>query len=274
MNVELTLTDLGNPADQRNLMAFRLDQQTYALPIEPIVQIIEMVTITPIPQVSNTVEGVINVRGAPVPVVNLRRHLGLLEASLQLHTPIVLVQLGEQMVGLIVDEVLDVLSLPGDQIAHPADILPEGLGEAPILQGLAHIPDDTVLLLDPDHLFLPDQAQALAQAVETLPEVVVPAPSTDEEEEASEESPVEAKPKPRASLSQPAADAKDVGVPPFDRLRIQRRRKRRIRMNLIGRLGHDRRSSELHRQDCPVVGIRRLFTLQPISAGSLRPVLS
>lgn len=187
INVDLTLTDLGNPADQRNLMAFRLDQQTYALPIEPIVQIIEMVTITPIPQVSNTVKGVISVRGAPVPVVNLRRYFGLPEAALQLHTPIVLVQVDELMVGLIVDEVLDVLSLPGSQITHPADILPEGLGKAPVLQGLAHTPDGTVLLLDLGHLFLPDQAQTLAQAAGTLPETIVPVPSTDKGKKTSRE---------------------------------------------------------------------------------------
>jgi purine-binding chemotaxis protein CheW len=173
MNVELTLTDLGNPADQRNLVVFRLDRQTYALPIEPIVQIIEMVTITPIPQISNTVEGVINVRGVPILVVNLRRHLGLPEATLQLHTPIVLAQIGESMVGLIVDEVLDVLSLPGGQITRPADVLLEGLGEAPIFQGLVHSPDGMMLLLDLEHLFLPHQVQVLAQAVETPPEVVV-----------------------------------------------------------------------------------------------------
>jgi purine-binding chemotaxis protein CheW len=173
MNVELTSTDLENPAEQRDLVAFRLDQQTYALHIEAIVQIIEMVTIMPIPQISNTVEGVINVRGAPVPVVNLRRYLGLPEAALQLHTPIILAQVGELMVGLIVDEVLDVLSLPGGQITRPANILPEGLGGALILQGLAHTPDGMMLLLDLEHLFLPHQAQALAQAVETPPEAVV-----------------------------------------------------------------------------------------------------
>lgn len=171
MNVEWM--DLENPDNQWNLVAFRLEQQTYALPIEPIAQIIEMVTITPIPQVSNTVEGVINVRGAPVPVVNLRRHLGLSEYTLQLHTPIVLTQVGELMVGLIVDEVLDVLSLPGGQITHPADILPEGLGKAPVLRGLTHTSDGMMLLLDLDYLFLPHQAQALAQAMKTLPQAIV-----------------------------------------------------------------------------------------------------
>ena len=158
------------PSGQRNLVAFRLDQQTYALPIEPIVQIVEMVTITPIPHVNDAVAGVITVHGVVVPVVNLRRHFGLPEAALGLHTPILLVQTGEQMVGLIVDEVIDVLGLPAERVAQLADILPQGLGEAPILRGLVHVEENTVLLLDLEHLFLPHQARALAQVVAALPE--------------------------------------------------------------------------------------------------------
>lgn len=191
MNAELTLTDL-DLSDRRTLVTFRLDRQTYALPIAPIVQIIEMVTITPIPQVSSVVEGVINVRGAPVLVINLRRHLGLPESALQLHTPIILAWVDELMVGLIVDEVLDVLNLPGGQITRPAEILPEGMGEAPVLQGLAHTPDGMILLLDLDHLFLPQQVQALAQAMEILPEMIESVPGVEEGKESLEELPTEA----------------------------------------------------------------------------------
>jgi chemotaxis signal transduction protein len=80
------------------------------------------------------------------------------------------VQVNEYMIGLIVDEVLDVLGLPSSQVARPDDILPEELGEAPLLQGVAHTADGPVLLLDPAHLFLPHQQQVLAQAVTIMPE--------------------------------------------------------------------------------------------------------
>ena len=143
----------------RNLVAFQLDRQTYALPIEPIVQIIEMVAITPIPQVNPAVEGVINVRGTAVPVINLRCQLGLPEAKLQLHTPIILVQTGERMVGLIVDQVADVLNISADQITRPKDMLPDGLSDAPLLQGLMHTSQGAVLLLDLEHLWASKPAQ-------------------------------------------------------------------------------------------------------------------
>jgi len=150
-----------------NLVAFRLDRQTYALPIEPIVQIIEMVAITPIPQTDPAVEGVINVRGTAVPVVNLRCQLGLPEAKLQLHTPIILVRSGERMVGLIVDQVADVLNIRADQITRPKDMLPDGLSDVPLVQGLSHTSQGALLLLDLEHLFASNQAQ-LAQALEAL----------------------------------------------------------------------------------------------------------
>jgi purine-binding chemotaxis protein CheW len=158
-----------DPNEQRDMVTFRLNRQTYALPIEPLEQIIEMVTITPIPQLDGAVEGVINIRGRAVPVVNLRRHFGLPEVALQLRTPIILAQIDACTVGLIVDEVIDVLRLTGAQIKRTGDFLPEGLGAVPLLQGLAHTPEGTVLLLDLEHLFRPHERQVLAEVAGVVP---------------------------------------------------------------------------------------------------------
>ncbi|MBN1889234.1 MAG: chemotaxis protein CheW [Thermoflexales bacterium] len=155
----------------RNLATFRLDRQTCALPIEAVVQVIEMVKITPLPRVSRSIEGVINFHGSVIPVVNLRRHIGLSETGFQLGNHIILVQAGERKVGLIVDEVIDVLTLPVDHVIRPTDILPDGLNDTPLLRGLVQTQDETILLLDLDHLFASQQAHALAQVVEALPEL-------------------------------------------------------------------------------------------------------
>lgn len=163
----------GDLSDQQDLVVFRLARQAYALPTEPVVRIIEMVTITPIPQVSSVVEGVINVRGVAVPVINLRCHFGLSEVPWGLHTPIILVQIGAQTFGLIVDEVIDVLDLSADQIYRVADILPEEMGQAPVLQGVAHVQNDTVLLLNVEHLLQPIHIEALVQAVTALTDAPV-----------------------------------------------------------------------------------------------------
>ena len=159
-------------SEQQNLVAFRLEKQTYALPIEPIVQIVEMVAITPIPQLDAVIEGVINVHGEAVAAVKLRRHFGLSDAPLQLNTPILLTRIGEQTIGLIVDEVTDVFNLPTDQVVQLGEILPEELGNAPIFRGLTYVADDAVLMLDPDQLFRPDQLEILAQAASLLQKAI------------------------------------------------------------------------------------------------------
>lgn len=160
-------TDIPPGSDvQGHVLVLRLDRHRLALPAEAVVQIIPMVTITPVPQLPTAVAGVINVHGSVVPVVNLGYHLGLASCTCELYTPIILVTLGEHTVGLIVDEVLDVVGLAAG-LALPADkMLPEGLREAPVVQGLADVGDGLVVILDPCHLFEPDQAQLLAEAVE------------------------------------------------------------------------------------------------------------
>jgi purine-binding chemotaxis protein CheW len=173
VEIHQATNDTENSSDQRDLMAFRLGNQTYALPIERIVRIIEMVTVTPIPQVGRMVEGVINVQGEVVLVINLRRQFGLPEVPLGLRTPIIIVQVGEQKFGLIVDEVIDVLSIAARRVVRVRDILPDGVGEIPILEGLVHVQDGTVLVLEVEHLLLPGQAQALVEMAASLPEVTV-----------------------------------------------------------------------------------------------------
>ncbi len=167
----------GDLSDQQGMMAFRLANQTYALPIKPIVRIIEMVTITPIPQLSSVVEGVINMHGVAVPVINLRRHFGLPDVAWGLRTPIILVQISEQTFGLIVDEVIDVLNISMDRVSRVADILPDVMSEEPIIRGVAHIEDETVLLLDVEYLLSPTHMHVLLQAMMALPNSTVkPAP--------------------------------------------------------------------------------------------------
>jgi hypothetical protein len=74
---------------------------------------------------------------------------------------------------LIVDQVLDILALPAERIVPPSHVLPEGLGEALALQGLASTSYGLALLIDPRHLFSPDYQQLLAQVAELLSDLAI-----------------------------------------------------------------------------------------------------
>ena len=221
----------------QSLVMFRLDRQVYALPIDCVVQIVEMVTITHIPQLNSVVEGVINVHGESIAVFKLRRHFGLSDAPVELNTPILLVQIDGRTSGLIVDEVIDVLSISDHQVVHLPDIVPASLGDAPIFRGLTHVSGSAVLMLDPASLFLPQQLQALAQVTEILQQATEDEkePAVDETEAAAKEAPGEppakAQPKPtrrrRRKAPSEEASPKEASEEPPNKAKPTRRRRKK-----------------------------------------------
>lgn len=151
--------------EQTHLLIFRLDQQAFAFSIDSVFQIIDMVAILPLPKTDPLIEGVINLHGRIVPIINLHRLLYGTRCPFELHTPILLVKIENQMTGLIVDEVLNVNSILANQIAKPADFLPAGIQSIPILKGLTTVAKEIVILLELDHLLDVDQAKALSQMI-------------------------------------------------------------------------------------------------------------
>jgi purine-binding chemotaxis protein CheW len=161
--------------EQVHLLTFRLDQQAYAFSIDEVFQIIDMVAILPIPKAEPFFEGVINLHGRMIPVINLHRFMADSSGAIGLHTPILLVRLEDQITGLIVDEVLDVHSMPANQVERPADFLPAGIRSIPILKGLTTAGKKTVIVLDLNHLLDVDQARALGQMTTLLQNFYKPA---------------------------------------------------------------------------------------------------
>lgn len=146
------------------VVAFQVEQQTYAMPVEQIARIISMVTITPLPGVDPAVVGAINVQGRIVPVVDLRRHFQLPRRTWKRYTPILLTSRGTQTIGLIVDAVTNVISLNADQIIRTTDVLPADWPDMPLVQGIVRAADGLWLLLDLNHLFQPEQVQLMLEA--------------------------------------------------------------------------------------------------------------
>lgn len=156
--------------NNENLVAFRLNRIHYAIAIEAIQQIIEMVMITPVLDTEVWMEGVINYHGSSIPVVNLRRHFKMEVVPYSWHTPIILVNILERPVGLIVDDVLDVMAVPQEQIVSPCSIIPQGLPGISLLKGIIQTEDKIILMLDLAHLFDQVQVGVLSATAEALGE--------------------------------------------------------------------------------------------------------
>ena len=149
-----------NPVIQ--LVGFRLDNEDYAIAITKIQEIILMKPITRIPQVPDFIEGLINLRGSVIPIVNLRKRFGLPPREIDDETRTIVVNVHEKTVGCVVDAVTQVMRINRDQIQPPP------LGVMAVnhqyLAGLAKLDDRLLIILDIDKLF---QAEELAAPVAT-----------------------------------------------------------------------------------------------------------
>lgn len=136
------------------LVVFRIKDEEFGLPIQRVREIIKVPHITHLPHSADYVEGVINLRGDVMPVVNLRVRFGLPARENNDRTRIIIVEFAAGQVGLVVDEVTEVLRLPHEQIgpppAHVAGLRTE------LISGVGKLDDRLLILLEVDHLLSSD----------------------------------------------------------------------------------------------------------------------
>ena len=141
----MTTADAERVEREEQLVAFHMDAETYGIDIAMIQEIIRLPEITPLPRASADVEGVINLRGRIVPVVNLRSRLGLEPRERPASARVIVVEVPEGTVGLIVDGVNGVLCLPASSIEAPSELV-RGVEEDHI-RGVGKSGDKLIILL-------------------------------------------------------------------------------------------------------------------------------
>jgi len=107
------------------LVIFDLSGQKYAIPVLNTQEIIKMIDITPIPRADSYIEGVINLRGRIVPIINLNKRLDLARSETTRDTRIIVVEHKETSVGMIVDRVQEVGRYNPDEIERPESVMKE-----------------------------------------------------------------------------------------------------------------------------------------------------
>ncbi|HWQ15387.1 MAG TPA: chemotaxis protein CheW [Roseiflexaceae bacterium] len=150
------------PQTEAHLVIFSLAGEFYGVDIVRVQSIIPYPQITVVPGTPHFVEGIINLRGEIVPVVDMRARFELAPPEASHKRVIVIVELHGQQVGMVVDKVTEVRKIPAGQIEPPAPLL-VGVDSA-YLAGIARLEDRVVILLDLDRIFSPGEQQALRQA--------------------------------------------------------------------------------------------------------------
>jgi purine-binding chemotaxis protein CheW len=123
----------------------------FATPISQVLRITPRLPMTRVPRAPAFLEGVVNDQGQVVPVVDLRKRMGLpYDGADPEHEKIVVLELAEQMVGLLVDDVLDLIAIEPAQIQPPPQMVAQVNGV--YLTGVVRLEEELVLLLDLDHI--------------------------------------------------------------------------------------------------------------------------
>jgi purine-binding chemotaxis protein CheW len=155
--------DTASTGDEQQLVVFELGAEFYGVEISRVHEIIRLQSVTRVPRAPAFVEGVINLRGKVIPVVDLRRRFGLPSAEHTRASRIVVLEIGDQVVGVIVDGVSEVLRVNTATVEPPSPVV-AGI-DSEYLQGIAKLPDRLVILLDLDRVLAREERRALDVAV-------------------------------------------------------------------------------------------------------------
>jgi purine-binding chemotaxis protein CheW len=114
--------ELPQPVSTHEYIAFELADETYALPLTTIREILKLPPVTEVPRAPADVLGIISVRGRVTTIVDLRRRLRMPTTNATTHTRVLLVDSGEEIVGLLVDRVLSVYRLRDEEVELAASV--------------------------------------------------------------------------------------------------------------------------------------------------------
>ena len=132
------------------LVSFHVGTEEFAIDILGVQEIIRMVELTPVPNAPHYVEGVINLRGKVIPILDLRARFGLPSGERTKETRIIVVDISDTILGFIVDSVQEVLRLPEDLI-EPPPTTGRG-GSAEFHKGIGRVEGRILILLDMSQL--------------------------------------------------------------------------------------------------------------------------
>lgn len=150
--------------EQRQLVVFELNSETYGVDIHTVREIIRLQKITFVPDAPDCVEGVINLRGRVIPVVDLRRRFRMPEAERGADARILVVDIEGEDIGVIVDAVTEVKRVPVEDIQADASIATTE--DSYYIEGIARIEDDRLLILLSLPRALGNQAMAMAETAQ------------------------------------------------------------------------------------------------------------
>jgi purine-binding chemotaxis protein CheW len=136
-----------------HIVGFQVGRETYGVPITSLHEIVRVPEITAVPDAPDYLEGVINLRGKIVSVMDLRKRFGEKQAAVKKNNRILVVEHAGRLAGLIVDSASEVLKIPADAVEAPPAVFQEG--GLNCVTGLGKVSGRLIVLLDMSKLLAP-----------------------------------------------------------------------------------------------------------------------
>ena len=154
---------LAEKANLMQLVGFFIGQEQFGVDILMVQEIIRKVPITSIPDAPEFIEGVINLRGNIIPVIDLRQRLNILGTRQSKGDPWILVlNVAGRVTGFLVDSVSEVLKIRGSAVMPPPDIVVEGL-KSQYIMGVCKIDKGLLILLDFNRILEQEEIKKLKE---------------------------------------------------------------------------------------------------------------
>lgn len=145
--------------DFLHVVSFRLRHEEYAIEITKVKEIILLEGITRIPQVPEFIEGIINLRGNVIPIIDLRKRFGLSADERTEHTRIIVTRMEGRIIGLIVDSVSQVMKIPKVDVQPSPDAIASVAGE--YILGIGKVDERMIILLDIERILSESEKRSL-----------------------------------------------------------------------------------------------------------------
>jgi len=156
MNQDRTRTTVSDPNDEvLQWVTYRLDEETYGINVMQVQEVLRYTEIAPVPGAPEYVLGIINLRGNVVTVIDTRSRFGLPPTETTDSTRIVIIESDEQVVGILVDSVAEVVYLRSSEIDSAPNVGTEE--SAKFIQGVSNQKGQLLILVDLNKLLSDDE---------------------------------------------------------------------------------------------------------------------
>ena len=150
---------------EQQLVVFGLGKEEFGIDISRVREIVRLQNITTIPQSMDFVEGIVNLRGQIVPIVDLCKRFLVADRSesVDAERRIIVVNMSGQNIGILVDGVSEILRIPDEAIEPTPPIVASGVS-SDFIRGVAKVEGRLIIFLDLDRIFSAEEQEALAQS--------------------------------------------------------------------------------------------------------------